>query len=94
MAPDTLLFTNDTCCLPVIRSSSKMPINFLEVSLQPVPILHNGTSFKTSCLSLRSQDLCLGLITIYLVFLAFNESLLAQNHVCSLFMSLLMVSYR
>ena len=33
------------------------------------------------------------LITIYLVFLAFNESLLAQNHICILFMSLFMVSY-
>ena len=88
MAQDILLFTKDTCCFQMICSSSKMPINFVEVSLQPVPILHNGTSSITSCLSVRSQDLCLGLITLYLVFLVFNESLLARNHVCSLFMSL------
>ena len=62
MARDILLFIKDTCCFQVICSSSKMPINFVEVSLQPVPILHNGTSFITSCLSVRSEDLCLGLI--------------------------------
>ena len=74
MARDILLFTKDTCCFQVKCSSSKMPRHFVEVSLQPVPIMHNGTSFITSCLSVRSQDLCLGLTTIYLVFLAFNDS--------------------
>ena len=53
------------------------------------PARYRWTTAPASCLSVRSQDLCLGLIAIYLVFLAFNESLLAQNHVCILFMSLL-----
>ena len=48
-------------------------------------ILNKSINILWHCLSVRSQDLCLGLITIYLVFIAFNENLLAQNHVCILF---------
>ena len=69
-------------------SSMYIPRNFIEVSLQFLPILFRGEPLTKSAYLFRSHCLCWGLKTIYFVLPGFNDSLLAQNQLNKLFVSI------
>ena len=66
-----------------------IPRNFAAFSSQSCPILLSSMLLIYMFNVLKSHRFCLGLIRIYFVLLAFNDSLLAQNHVNKLLISLL-----
>ena len=56
------------------------PKNFAAFSSQSLPILSNGILSIDMFSRFKSHFLCLGLMTIYFVLLAFKDNLFAQNH--------------
>ena len=66
-----------------------IPRHVAAFSSQSCPILLTFMLIIYMFNVLKSHHFCLGLIRIYFVLLAFNDSLLAQNHVNKLLISLL-----
>ena len=66
-----------------------IPRNFAAFSSQSCHILLSSMLLIYVFNVLKSHRFCLGLLRIYFVLLALNDSLLAQNHVNKLLISLL-----
>ena len=65
----------------------------MDFSIQSLPIRSKAIPFKRMAQASKSPHMCFGRNTIYLVFLAFSDSLFEQNHSRGLFICILASSY-